>query len=183
MDRSLPPDRNRLHHARNKKDEHEEQPPKRQQEPRDDFDKFCKPGSQYDGTFQYGPGTFDVHVVFDTNVDQDPNKVRGTITIEYERWNRPKNKLVRPFTVALNLTEGANPSVTGEIDNKDMLTQSQFVNDVNTPISEHQREVRRLYNMLSSHTKINIRFAGNGMQFSIHPADGTPGSGVPLDLR
>lgn len=137
---------------------------------KDDFDKFCKGYIEHEGTLEHNGTTFNVRVVFDRVIGQNPDRpdrVEGKIKIWYRKpgeridWSHE-----RPFSLsATNLRDGVTPSLTGNINNNALPTLSDFQRQYRP----HHTDVfyfSRLHEVLRFYVTINIQLGG-GMQISL----------------
>jgi hypothetical protein len=75
---------------------------------KDDFDKFCRSGMEYEGNFRYKEATGGIRVVFESN---EKNTAKGTMTISF--FNA---KVPRRFIVEVNTEKTTIYPVTGRFE-------------------------------------------------------------------
>ena len=146
----------------------------------DDFDRFCKPGMKYEGSFDFGDRV-KVAIEFKEYADRDKTAVKGTIMFEPPD-PRKRGNVTRPFIIATGILKEADSSVTGEISNAELQERGVFVARF-APIPDQQQlaGIVAFWNLMDQCTDIKIEF-DRRMKFSILCRPRLQGAGVPNEI-
>ena len=171
--------------ARREQRQREEEEQRKQEtalkQQKENFEKFCKPGTTYMGNFRAFGDTCNVRIDFEKYEQNSDTVVNGTIAFFY-----PGGEYKRPFSVVANTREIVEYPVTGRIDNTNLETNlDAFIRKLNTRPGPAQRQaVRNFFDVLGGYVLVKIRFTDR-MEFSIDPprGGGIPGGPPNLQLR